>query len=148
MFSTQICKCLFYFVCMFTNNSICSVMVIMFVTIGRELEPCYSIILVFAWHSFKSNIKCWLARNQNNVFEWSNMSTRGLLFHSASTIKIQLSVLVRYKADIIITSFNVTCLSPWYSYMFNFIICYSMYVFIRWDANKILKWIAKLLIRC
>ena len=24
--------------------------------------------------------KDWLARNQNNVFEWSNMSTRGLLF--------------------------------------------------------------------
>jgi len=24
--------------------------------------------------------KDWLARNQNNVFEWSDMSTRGLLF--------------------------------------------------------------------
>jgi hypothetical protein len=24
--------------------------------------------------------KDWLARNQNNVSEWSNMSTRGLLF--------------------------------------------------------------------
>jgi hypothetical protein len=35
-----------------------------------------------------------LARNQNNVFEWSNMSTPGLLFQWASTIKIQLSVLV------------------------------------------------------
>jgi len=33
-----------------------------------------------------------LARNQNNVSEWSDMSIRGLLL--ASTIKIQLSVLV------------------------------------------------------
>jgi hypothetical protein len=38
--------------------------------------------------------KDWLARNQNNVSEWSDMSTRGLLFQWASTIKIQLSVLV------------------------------------------------------
>ena len=38
--------------------------------------------------------KDWLARNQNNVFEWGDKSTRGLLFQWASTIKIQLSVLV------------------------------------------------------
>jgi hypothetical protein len=38
--------------------------------------------------------KDWLARNQNNVSEWSDMSTRGLLFQWASTIKIQLNVLV------------------------------------------------------
>ena len=36
----------------------------------------------------------WLIRNQNNVSEWSDMSTRGLMFQWASTIKIQLSVLV------------------------------------------------------
>ena len=38
--------------------------------------------------------KDWLARNQNNVSEWSYISTRGLLFQSASSIKIQLGVLV------------------------------------------------------
>ena len=38
--------------------------------------------------------KDWLPRNQNNVSEWSDMSHRGLLFHWASTIKIQVSVLV------------------------------------------------------
>ena len=38
--------------------------------------------------------KDWLARNQDNVSEWSDMSTRGLLFHWPSTIKIQLNVLV------------------------------------------------------
>ena len=36
----------------------------------------------------------WLALNQNNVSEWIDMSTRGLLFQLASTMKIQLSVLV------------------------------------------------------
>jgi hypothetical protein len=38
--------------------------------------------------------KDWLAQNQNNVSEWSDMSIRGLLFQWASTIKIQLSVLI------------------------------------------------------
>ena len=38
--------------------------------------------------------KDWLARNQNNVSEWSDMSTRGVLFQWTSTIKIQLSMLV------------------------------------------------------
>jgi hypothetical protein len=39
--------------------------------------------------------KDWVARNQNNVSEWSDMSTRGLLFQCASTyIKIQLCMLV------------------------------------------------------
>ena len=37
------------------------------------------------------------------------MSTHGLLFQRASTIKIQLSILVQYKVDIIIISLNVTC---------------------------------------
>jgi hypothetical protein len=36
--------------------------------------------------------KYWLAWNQDNVSEWSNMSIRGLLFQWASTIKIQLRV--------------------------------------------------------
>jgi hypothetical protein len=38
--------------------------------------------------------KDWSARNQDNVSEWGDMSIRGLLFLWASTIKIQLSVLV------------------------------------------------------
>jgi hypothetical protein len=35
-----------------------------------------------------------LARNQDNVSEWGDMSIRGLLFQWARTIKIQLRVLV------------------------------------------------------
>ena len=38
--------------------------------------------------------KDWLAQDQDNVSEWGDMSTRGLLFQLASTIKIQLSVFV------------------------------------------------------
>jgi hypothetical protein len=55
-----------------------------------------------------SKIKDWYARNQNNVSEWRDMSSRGLLFQRAITMKIQLSVLV-YKVDIIIISSNITC---------------------------------------
>jgi hypothetical protein len=35
-----------------------------------------------------------LTSNQDNVSEWDDMSIRGLLFQGASTIKIQLSMLV------------------------------------------------------
>jgi hypothetical protein len=38
--------------------------------------------------------KDWLARNQDNVSTWGDMSIRRLLFQWPSTIKIQLSVLV------------------------------------------------------
>ena len=37
--------------------------------------------------ALRSKSKDWLARNQNNVFEWSDMSTRGLLFQWTSTTK-------------------------------------------------------------
>ena len=42
----------------------------------------------------RRKIKDWLARIQDNVFKWGDMSTRGLLFQWDSTTKIQLSVLV------------------------------------------------------
>jgi hypothetical protein len=50
-----------------------------------------------------------LPRNQNNVSEWSDMFIRGLLFQLASTITIQLSVLVQNKVDFIIISLKLTC---------------------------------------
>jgi hypothetical protein len=56
--------------------------------------------------------KYWLARNQNDVSEWSDISTRGLLFQWLSIIKIQLSVLVWYKADLIIISLIINSFSP------------------------------------
>ena len=43
--------------------------------------------------ALRSKSKDWLARNQNNVSEWNDMSIRGLLFQWSSTIKIQLRVL-------------------------------------------------------
>ena len=38
--------------------------------------------------------KDWFVRNQDDVSEWGNLSIHGLLFQWASTIKIQLSLLV------------------------------------------------------
>ena len=44
--------------------------------------------------ALRSKSKDWLPRNQENVFEWGDMFIRELLFQWASTIKIQLSLLV------------------------------------------------------
>jgi hypothetical protein len=41
--------------------------------------------------ALRSKSKNWLPRNQNNVSEWSHISTCRLLFQYASTIKIQSS---------------------------------------------------------
>jgi hypothetical protein len=51
--------------------------------------------------------------NQDNVFEWTDMSTCELLFQWASFTKIQFSV---YKADVIIISLTLSLFSPWYSW--------------------------------
>ena len=40
----------------------------------------------------------WLAQSQDNVSEWGDMFIRELLIQCASTIKIQLSMLIKYKA--------------------------------------------------
>ena len=49
----------------------------------------------FAKHAvLRRKSKDRLARNQNNVSDWSDMSIRGLLFQLARTINIQLSMLV------------------------------------------------------
>jgi hypothetical protein len=56
-----------------------------------------------------------LAQYQD-VSEWGNMSIHRLLFQWASTIKIQLSVLILYKVDLIIISLKINLLSPWYSW--------------------------------
>ena len=41
--------------------------------------------------ALRSKNKYFLTRDQDNVSEWNNISTRGLLFLWASTIKLQLS---------------------------------------------------------
>ena len=41
--------------------------------------------------ALRKKSKDWLARNQDNVPGWSNMSIRGLLPQTASTINIKLS---------------------------------------------------------
>jgi hypothetical protein len=55
------------------------------------------------------------ARNLDNVFEWDDMSIRGLLFQWASTIKIQLSVMTKYKGGLIIISLKINLHGEEYS---------------------------------
>jgi hypothetical protein len=61
---------------------------------GQTKDYKIGICCFSAKHALRRKSKDWLARNQNNVSEWSNMSTHGLLFQWASTINIQLSMLV------------------------------------------------------
>ena len=61
------------------------------------------------------NAQKYVGSNQDNLSEWSDMSIRELLFQWASTIKIQLSVMVWYKADLIIISLKKNLFSPWYT---------------------------------
>ena len=56
--------------------------------------------------------KDWLARNQDNVYEWGDMSIHELLFQRASTLNIQLSM---YKADLVIISLKINLFSSRYS---------------------------------
>ena len=58
------------------------------------------------------NIHIWpkWPKKFNNVSEWGDMSISGLLFQWASTLKIQLRVLVQYKVDVIIISLKINLL--------------------------------------
>ena len=66
--------------------------------------------------AFRRKSKDCLTRNQDNVSAWTNMSIRGLLFQWVSTKKIKISVLVEYKADLIIISLKINLFSLWYSW--------------------------------
>jgi hypothetical protein len=74
------------------------------------------LVFVAKHAALRRKSKDWLTRNQNNVSEWSDMSTCRLLFQWASIIKIQLSVLVYYKADLVIISLKINWFPPLYSW--------------------------------
>jgi len=62
---------------------------------GQTKDYKIGICCFYAKHAgLKRKSKDWLARNQDNVSEWGDMSIRILLFQWTSTIKIQLRVLV------------------------------------------------------
>jgi hypothetical protein len=49
---------------------------------GQTIDSKIGICCFSAKHAaLRNKSKDWLARNQNNVSEWSDMPTRGLLFH-------------------------------------------------------------------
>ena len=60
--------------------------------------------------------KDWIARNKDNVSEWSDMYTHGKLLQWAIIIKIQLSMVLRYTIDIIISSLKSNLFLPWHSW--------------------------------
>ena len=64
--------------------------------------------------ALRRKIKDWLARNQDNMSKFGDMSICRLLFQWASTINIQLSVLVQYKMDVIIISLKINLYLTWY----------------------------------
>ena len=54
---------------------------------GQTKDYEIGICCFFAKHAaLRRKGKDWLARNRNNVSEWSNMSTHGLLFNANSAI--------------------------------------------------------------
>ena len=62
---------------------------------GQTREHKFGICCFSANHAtLRRKSKDWLARNQDNVSECGDMSISGRLFQRASTIKIQLSMLV------------------------------------------------------
>ena len=62
---------------------------------GQTKDYAISICCFSAKHAaLRRKSKYWLARNENIVSEWGDMSIRGLLFRWAGTITIHLSVLV------------------------------------------------------
>ena len=67
--------------------------------IGSIQSPKYNwyLLLLRQARSIKEKEQDWLARIQNNMSKWSDMSTHGLSSQSARTMKIQLSVLVQKK---------------------------------------------------
>jgi len=81
-------------------------------------NQCLSPLKLWVWiplmtrcsrYNFSDSLSVTCTRNRDNVSEWSDMSTRWLLFQWANTVKIQLSVFFWNKPDIIIISLNVTC---------------------------------------
>ena len=62
---------------------------------GQTLDYEIGICCLSANHiAIKRKSKDWLARNQDNMSGWDNMSIRGLLFQWATSMQIQLSVLI------------------------------------------------------
>jgi hypothetical protein len=57
-----------------------------------------------------------LARNRYNVSKWGDVAICRLLFQWASTVKSQLSMLIWYKADLIIISLKINLFFSWYSW--------------------------------
>ena len=80
---------------------------------GQARDYNISICCLFAKHvALRRKSKDWLGRNQNNVSEWSGMSTRGLLCQWAGTMKKPTERVGLEQRDLIIISLKINLLSP------------------------------------
>ena len=100
-FSIRFWNCYYivvFIVLHFTSNRIGGVMVLASSAIdcgivGQNKDYKIGICYLSAkYPTLRTESKDWLAQNQNNVSEWIDMSTCRLLFQSASTIAIKLSL--------------------------------------------------------
>ena len=69
--------------------------------------------ILWNWYLLLLRLAC---TNNDYVSEWGDISIRELLLQWATTIKIQLSMLVECKADLIIISLKINTFWPWYSW--------------------------------
>ena len=84
----------------------------------------YPNITIYIWYIAYENAVFWLDTQcvlcfRRKLKDWlvlNRQSTRERSFQWASTIKIQLSLFVWYKADIIIIPLKIHLFSPWYSW--------------------------------
>ena len=86
--------------------------------------------------ALRSNSKDWLPRNQNNVSGWSDMSTRWLLFQWASTIEIQLSVLVLEQSRHHHHFIENNLFSPWYSWKIAYLELNNNHSLTWWNPSS------------
>ena len=78
-----------------------------------------------------------LARNQDNVSAWGDMSIHDYCcFNELALQKIYLSVLLQYKADFIIISLKINLFWPWYSWTRN--VCITKYARLYKLSNGIM----------
>ena len=83
----------------------------------------------------RSKSKDWLAWIRLMCPECSDMSTMVVLFQWASTVEIQLSQVVLYKTDIIISSI---LFSPWYGWKIAHVVLNNNHSFHSCQINQIL----------
>lgn len=92
--------------------------------------------------TFRRKSKYWLSANQNDVSWYGEMSIHRLLFQ-LELYKIELNILVKYKADFIIISLKMNLLSPAYTWKVSLNNNHSL---IKLYSSQVLHYLTDLLL--